>query len=60
MDSKFITVELEMGLRKACINVDEIISVTAKGTYKSEIKLRNGDIIVSTDDPDDICKMLTK
>lgn len=60
MGTKFIKVELEMGLKTACINVDDIISVTEKGVYESEIKLRNGDIIIATEDPDDIYEKMQK
>jgi hypothetical protein len=56
----FIKVELEMGLKTACINVNDIVSVTEKGVYKSEIKLRNGDTIIATEDPDDIYKKMQK
>ena len=60
MGTKFIKVELEMGLKTACINVDDIISVTEKGVYESEIKLRNGDKIIATEDPDDIYEKMQK
>jgi hypothetical protein len=54
----FIKVELEMGIKTACINVEDIVSVTEKGVYESEIKLRNGDTIIATEDPDDIYKKI--
>lgn len=54
----FIKVELEMGLKSAIINVDDIISITEKGVYKSEIKLRNGDIIIATQEAEDIYKAM--
>lgn len=60
MGTKFIKVELEMGLKTACINVEDIISITQKGVYKSEIKLRNGDIIMATEEPDDIYEKIQK
>ena len=60
MDNKFIKVELEMGIKTAIINVDDIISVTEKGPYLSEIKLRSGDTIMATEDPEDIYKRMTK
>ena len=56
----FIKVELEMGIKTACINVEDIISVTEKGPYESEIKLRNGAIIMATEDPKDIYKKIQK
>lgn len=54
----FIKVELEMGIKTACINVEDIISITEKGPYLSEIKLRNGDKIMATEDPNDIYKKI--
>lgn len=60
METKFIKVELEMGIKTACINVEDIISVTEKGPYLSEIKLRNGDKIMATEDPDDIYRKIQK
>lgn len=56
----FIKVELEMGLKTACINVEDIISITEKGPYSAEIKLRNGDTIMATEDPDDIYERMQK
>ena len=56
----FIKVELEMGLKSAIVNVDDIVSITEKGVYESEIKLRNGDTIIATEDPDDIYKKMQK
>lgn len=54
----FIKVELEMGLKSAIVNVDDIVSITEKGVYKSEIKLRNGDIIIATQEAEDIYKAM--
>lgn len=56
----FIKVELEMGIKTACINVEDIISITEKGPFKTEIKLRNGDIIIATEDAEDIYERIQK
>ena len=58
--STFIKVELEMGLNTAIINVDDIISVRGKGPYETEIKLRNGDMIIATEDAEDIYERIEK
>ena len=60
METKFIKVELEMGIKTACINVEDIISIMEKGPFKTEIKLRNGDIIIATEDAEDIYERIQK
>lgn len=60
MAATFIKVEIDMGIRHAVINTDDIISITQKGVYKSEIKLRNGDIIIATEAAEDIYERMSK